>query len=128
MWHGRAVARARFVLSTRAAGAGADIVAAPSAPFYILRPETFESLFVLQQITGNPVSAATVSSVRPRRPTSAQIYRDWGWNMIKSIDKYCRTTYGHGAYPVSHCQRALASCGARDTHVTAAPDAGRAVD
>jgi hypothetical protein len=53
---------ARCAAANRARGcararAGADIVAANSAPFYILRPETFESLFVLNQITGNPVGA-----------------------------------------------------------------------
>jgi hypothetical protein len=30
--------------------------------------------------------------------------------MIKSIDKYCRTTYGHGAYPVCG-GAALCACG-----------------
>lgn len=61
--------------------AGADIVVPGRAPFYILRPEAAESLFVLHQLTGNP------------------IYREWGWNMWQSIDRYCKTTYGYGAHP-----------------------------
>jgi hypothetical protein len=31
------------------------------APFYILRPETVETFFILNQLTGDP------------------IYREWGW-------------------------------------------------
>lgn len=34
---------------------GKDLVAAPGAPFYILRPETAESLFVLNQLTKEPM-------------------------------------------------------------------------
>ena len=34
---------------------GRDLEAAPNAAFYILRPETSESLFVLHQVTGNPI-------------------------------------------------------------------------
>jgi hypothetical protein len=47
----------------------------------LLRPEAAESLFVLHQITGNP------------------IYREWGWQMFLAINKYCRLPYGFGAYP-----------------------------
>jgi mannosyl-oligosaccharide alpha-1,2-mannosidase len=43
----------------------------PGAAFYILRPETVESLFILYQITKN------------------QKYRDWGWDIFKSIDTHC---------------------------------------
>ena len=50
-----------------------------SAPFYILRPETAESLFVLGQLTGDP------------------IYRDWAWEIYQSIDKHCRTPTAYGA-------------------------------
>jgi Glycosyl hydrolase family 47 len=49
------------------------------APFYILRPETAESLFVLNQLTGDP------------------IYRDWAWGIFQSIDKHCRTDIAYGA-------------------------------
>jgi len=61
--------------------AGSDLVVPAGAPFYILRPEAAESLYVLHQLTGNP------------------IYREWGWKMWQSIDRYCRTTYGFGAHP-----------------------------
>ena len=40
------------------------------APFYILRPETAESLFVLNQLTGDP------------------IYREWAWKIFESIEKH----------------------------------------
>jgi len=40
---------------------------------YLLRPETVESLFVLWRTTHNPK------------------YREWGWNIFKSIQKHCRT-------------------------------------
>ncbi len=36
---------------------------------YKLRPETAESLFVLHQVTGNPV------------------YREWGWAIFQAIEK-----------------------------------------
>lgn len=51
------------------------------APFYILRPEAIESLFILHQLTGNP------------------IYREWGWEMFQAIDQHCKVEYGYGAYP-----------------------------
>lgn len=60
---------------------GGDLIAAGRAPFYILRPEAAESLYILHQLTGNP------------------IYREWGWKMFQAIDKYCKTTYGYGAHP-----------------------------
>lgn len=60
---------------------GSDIVVPQRAPFYILRPEAAESLYVLHQLTGHP------------------IYREWGWKMFLAIERYCKTTYGFGAYP-----------------------------
>ena len=60
---------------------GGDLVAAAGAPFYILRPEAAESLFILHQLTGNPV------------------YREWGWRMFQAIEKHCRVEYGYGAHP-----------------------------
>jgi Glycosyl hydrolase family 47 len=50
-----------------------------SAPFYILRPETAESLFVLNQITGDPM------------------YRDWAWGIWENINKHCRTDTAYAA-------------------------------
>lgn len=40
--------------------------------YYPLRPEVVESLFILHQITGDPV------------------YREWGWEIFQCIEKYCR--------------------------------------
>lgn len=60
---------------------GRDMVVGGTAPFYILRPETVESLFVLNQLTGDPT------------------YREWGWNIWQSIDKHCRTPTAYGALP-----------------------------
>ena len=60
---------------------GADLKPAARAPFYILRPETAESMFVLHQLTGNP------------------IYREWAWEIFAAIEKYCKTRYGYGAWP-----------------------------
>lgn len=60
---------------------GDDLMAAPRAPFYILRPEAIESMFILFQLTGNP------------------IFREWGWEMFKAIDQHCKVEYGYGAYP-----------------------------
>jgi len=45
---------------------------------YKLRPETVESLFILNKITGDP------------------IYREWGWEIFQSIEKYCRTDIAYG--------------------------------
>lgn len=53
-----------------------DPIVPSDAPFYILRPEAAESLYILHQLTGNP------------------IYREWGWQMWQNIDKHTRTQYG----------------------------------
>ena len=60
---------------------GRDLQPAGRAPFYILRPETAESMFVLYQITGNPM------------------YQEWAWDMFVAINKYCKTKFGYGAWP-----------------------------
>ena len=52
-----------------------------NALHYILRPETVESFFILHQLTGDP------------------IYREWGWEIFQSIEKFCKTPYGYGSYP-----------------------------
>ena len=61
--------------------AGQDFVVPGFTNFYILRPETVESLFILNRITGAPV------------------YRDWGFQIMRSLDKYCKAPYGYGAFP-----------------------------
>ena len=56
-----------------------DFSVPPKAPHYLLRPETVESMFILHYVTKNP------------------IYRVWGYKVMESLNKYCRTTYGYGA-------------------------------
>jgi len=46
---------------------------------YLLRPEVIESFFILNQLTGDP------------------IYREWGWEVFQSIEKYCKTDIGYGS-------------------------------
>jgi hypothetical protein len=58
---------------------GNDFITAPGAPYYILRPETAESLFYLHQITQDP------------------IYRDWAFEIFESIQRNCKTDIGYGA-------------------------------
>uniref|UniRef100_A0A7S1B773 alpha-1,2-Mannosidase n=1 Tax=Corethron hystrix TaxID=216773 RepID=A0A7S1B773_9STRA len=58
--------------STFDCGRGRDLCPG-RARYYILRPETVESLFVLHQLTGDPV------------------YRQWGWEIFQAIEKHCRT-------------------------------------
>jgi mannosyl-oligosaccharide alpha-1,2-mannosidase len=55
------------------------MVVGMSAPFYILRPETAESLFVLNKLTGE------------------QVYRDWAWEIWEAIDKHCKTDIAYGS-------------------------------
>ncbi|XP_030563043.1 mannosyl-oligosaccharide alpha-1,2-mannosidase IA isoform X2 [Drosophila novamexicana] len=45
--------------------------------YYILRPETFESYFVLWRLTHD------------------QKYRDWGWEAVLALEKHCRTPHGY---------------------------------
>ena len=42
----------------------------------ILRPETIESIYILYQITGKP------------------IYREMGWKMFQSLEKWCKVESG----------------------------------
>lgn len=57
---------------------GQDFEIGRGAPHYLLRPETVESFFVLYHLTGDPV------------------YREWGWEVFQSIERYCKTTAGYG--------------------------------
>ncbi|XP_063237050.1 mannosyl-oligosaccharide alpha-1,2-mannosidase IA-like isoform X2 [Bacillus rossius redtenbacheri] len=45
--------------------------------YYILRPETFESYFVLWRLTKDPK------------------YREWGWEAVQALEKYCRVSGGY---------------------------------
>uniref|UniRef100_A0A7S4N8K7 alpha-1,2-Mannosidase n=1 Tax=Odontella aurita TaxID=265563 RepID=A0A7S4N8K7_9STRA len=56
-----------------------DFTVGHNAAFYILRPETVESFFVLNQLTGDPA------------------YREWGWEVFQSIERYCRTDIAYGS-------------------------------
>lgn len=56
-----------------------DMQVPMSAHFYILRPETVEAFYYLNKLTGDP------------------IYREWGWEVFQSIEKYCRTKYGYAS-------------------------------
>ena len=58
---------------------GNDFKVPSSAPFYILRPEAVEAFYYLSVLTGDP------------------IYREWGWEVFQSIEKYCKTKYGYGS-------------------------------
>ncbi|KAL7530357.1 hypothetical protein ACHAXR_009943 [Thalassiosira sp. AJA248-18] len=58
---------------------GDDMTVPRGAPFYILRPETVEAFYYLSVLTGDP------------------IYREWGWEVFQSIEKYCKTKYGYGS-------------------------------
>lgn len=49
-----------------------------SAAYYLFRPEAIESLYYLNQITGDP------------------IYREWGWKVWKAIEQETKTSYGFG--------------------------------
>lgn len=44
--------------------------------YYILRPETFESYFVMWRLTKDPK------------------YREWGWEAVQALEKYCRVPGG----------------------------------
>ena len=57
---------------------GADFKIGRGAPHYLLRPEAVESFFILNQLTGDPV------------------YREWGWEVFQSIEKYCKTDIAYG--------------------------------
>ena len=56
-----------------------DFVYPSHVKYYILRPETAESLFVLHQVTGQP------------------IYREWAWEIFQAIWAHCRTDAAFGA-------------------------------
>ena len=58
---------------------GKDFIVPPHVHFYILRPETAESLFVLHHLTGE------------------DHYREWAWEIWQSIEKHCRRGVGYGA-------------------------------
>eukprot|EP00956_Cyclotella_meneghiniana_P000816 scaffold919_cov74-Cyclotella_meneghiniana.AAC.11 len=56
-----------------------DFTVAHDAPYYILRPETAETFFILYHLTKD------------------NVYREWGWEIFRAIDKSCRTESGYAA-------------------------------
>eukprot|EP00904_Undaria_pinnatifida_P011230 jgi/Undpi1/7237/HiC_scaffold_22.g09710.m1 len=60
---------------------GKDMVVPQKTAYNILRPETAEALFVLHQITGDP------------------IYRDWSWEIFQAFEKHCRLPVAFGSFP-----------------------------
>ncbi|OQV23908.1 Mannosyl-oligosaccharide alpha-1,2-mannosidase IA [Hypsibius exemplaris] len=49
----------------------------PNDKSYLLRPETFESYFVMWRMTKDPK------------------YREWGWEAAQAIETYCRADFGY---------------------------------
>ncbi|KAG2221161.1 hypothetical protein INT45_007738 [Circinella minor] len=62
--------------NTEAHGGDSDLYIQPRDTHCLLRPETLESLFLLWRITGDP------------------IYREWGWKIFESFEKYTRLPNG----------------------------------
>jgi Glycosyl hydrolase family 47 len=60
---------------------GEDFQIGRGAPHYLLRPEAFESFFILNHLTGDP------------------IYREWGWECFSAIERYCKTDIAYGSLP-----------------------------
>ncbi|XP_017281026.1 endoplasmic reticulum mannosyl-oligosaccharide 1,2-alpha-mannosidase [Kryptolebias marmoratus] len=58
------------------AGDGQDVVVKPADRHNLLRPETVESLFYMFRFTGDAK------------------YRDWGWDMLRSFNKYAKVPSG----------------------------------
>ncbi|CAH2265563.1 jg10096 [Pararge aegeria aegeria] len=48
-----------------------------SEKMYLMRPDTFESYFILWRLTKD------------------QKYRDWGWEAVQALEKYCRVEGGY---------------------------------
>ncbi|KAL9188419.1 hypothetical protein ACHAXT_006797 [Thalassiosira profunda] len=50
-----------------------------NAPYYILRPETAETFYILYHLTKDPV------------------YREWSWEIFQAIEEHCKTDAGYAA-------------------------------
>jgi len=53
--------------------------ASDKAAYYFLRPETVESFFILNKLTGDPV------------------YREWGWEVFQAIEEHCRSDVAYAS-------------------------------
>ena len=60
---------------------GRDFQVGRGAPHYLLRPEALESFYILHQVTKDPT------------------YREWGWEIFLSLEKYCKTSIAYGSLP-----------------------------
>lgn len=54
-------------------------LSADSDKYNILRPETVESFYILNKLTGDP------------------IYREWGWEIFLAFEKYSKTKIAYGS-------------------------------
>ncbi|CAN0170907.1 unnamed protein product, partial [Ascophyllum nodosum] len=59
---------------------GKDMVVDRKAAYNILRPETAEALFVLHELTGDP------------------IYRQWSYEIFQAFEKHCRLPVAYGSF------------------------------
>lgn len=75
-------------------GSGPDVLVKPADKHNLLRPETVESLFYLYRFTGEPK------------------YREWGWDILQSFNKY--TKVPDGGYTSINNVRDPLSPGPRD--------------
>ena len=58
---------------------GPDDFVKGDAPYYILRPETVETFYILYHLTKDPV------------------YREWGWEIFQAIEEHCKTEIGYAS-------------------------------
>ena len=63
------------------------------APYYILRPEAIETLYYLNQITGDPIYRYVLLGFCEICGFTCS---EWGWKMWKNVEKHTRTKYGYG--------------------------------
>merc|ERR1719158_2552759 len=63
---------------------GSDFV--PGVAYYILRPETVESIFYMWRATHDPK------------------YRQWGWEIFQAIEKHCKVPNGGGYAGITNVQ------------------------
>jgi len=57
-----------------------DFLPSPRGKFYLLRPETVESLYILNFLTGDP------------------IYREWAWEIFEAIETFCKTSIAYAQF------------------------------
>jgi hypothetical protein len=81
---------------------GVDFTVPGFTNFYILRPETVESLFILNRITGAPVYRdwyACCVRGRDARLTGGRREPIRGAQIMDSINRFCKLPYGYGSLP-----------------------------